>query len=225
MCQEGNPEGRISLMARPKYYVVWKGRRTGIFASWEDCSASVTGFPGAQYKAFDSRAAAEAALRKPYRDYQGKPASVQKWLFSVSKPLLPSLCVDAACDGSPGTLEYRGVETETGRQVFHAGPYAEGTNNVGEFLAIVRGLLWVQEESRGMPVYSDSETAIGWVRAGKCRTQLARTESNEALFGLIAEAERWLARRAAGGTRRDTMLFLKWDTGAWGENPADFGRK
>jgi ribonuclease HI len=212
-------------MSKRKYYVVWKGRRTGVFTSWEECSSAVTGFAGAQYKAFDSRAAAEEALRKPYADYEGKPTSSQKWLFALSKPILPSLCVDAACDGSPGTLEFRGIEIETGREVFHAGPYRDGTNNVGEFLAIVRGLRWLEAEGKKMPLYSDSETAIGWARAGKCRTRLEHTGRNDELFGLITSAEKWLGSRTGARAQREAISVLKWDTGAWGENPADFGRK
>lgn len=206
------------MMPKQKYYVVWKGRRTGIFTSWAECSAAVTGYPEAEYKAFDSLAEAEAALRKDYRDFKGKPASSQRWLLAPAKPILPSICVDAACDGSPGRLEYRGVHTESRRQIFHAGPYADGTNNVGEFLAIVHALRWLEGRDRHLPVYSDSKIAIGWVRAGKCRTQLARSGRNAELFELIDRAEGWLAEH-----RERTVL--KWDTSAWGENPADFGRK
>jgi ribonuclease HI len=126
--------------------------------------------------------------------------------------------VDAACDGAPGQLEYRGVDTESRRPVFHAGPYDDGTNNVGEFLAIVHALRWLQGHNRHLPVYSDSKIAIGWARAGKCRTQLARTRRNAELFELIARAEAWLSNH-----RERTVL--KWDTSAWGEIPADFGRK
>lgn len=212
-------------MAKQKYYVVWKGRRTGIFTSWVECSASVAGFPGAQYRAFDSRRAAEAALRGSYAETRGRSAS-PRWLFTASGPALPSICVDAACDGSPGTLEYRGVDTESGRENFHAGPYPDGTNNVGEFLAIVNGLRWLGTQSSEVPLYSDSETAIGWVRAGKCRTGLAHTGRNEQLFDLIAQAEQWLTDHGGKGTLgKASRSVLKWDTAVWGENPADFGRK
>jgi ribonuclease HI len=205
-------------MEKTKYYVVWKGRRTGIFNTWEECSAQVSGYAGAQYKAFDSLPAAKAALSGAYENFKGKPASSQAWLFAPTKPLLPSLSVDAACSGAPGPLEYRGVETETGKQVFRFGPHPDGTNNVGEFLAIVHALAWQKEQSRDWPVYSDSENAILWVKAGRARTKLAHTGRNEALFQSIARAEQDLKSLNSG-------KVLKWDTRAWGENPADFGRK
>lgn len=205
-------------MAKQKYYVVWKGRRTGVFTNWTDCSAQVSGYPGAEYKAFDSLSAAENAFRGEYAAFMGKPASAGQWHMALTKPEIPSISVDAACSGAPGPLEWRGVETESGRQIFRAGPYPDGTNNVGEFLAIVQGLAWLAEHQRDWPLYSDSENAILWVKAKKCRTKLAWTAKNAELFELIARAEE---------TLKDLKSFrvLKWDTEMWGENPADFGRK
>ena len=205
-------------MAKAKFYVVWKGRRAGVFNTWDECSAQVTGYPGAEYKSFDSLPAAEAALRGRFGDFKGKPFSSQGWLFAPTKPLLPSISVDAACSGAPGPVEYRGVETESGRQIFKLGPYPDGTNNVGEFLAIVHAVTWQHEQGRDWPVYSDSENAILWVKAKTCRTKLAHTGRNANLFELINQAEQTLKVLK-------TFRVLKWDTKAWGENPADFGRK
>ena len=205
-------------MAGQRYYVVWRGRKAGIYASWPECEAQVKGFAQAQYKAFGSRQEAERALRNSFEQYRGRPASAQKWLFAPDPPVLPSLCVDAACDGSPGRLEYRGVETKTGRQLFHAGPFADGTNNVGEFLAIALAFEWLATHKLDWPVYSDSVNAIAWIQAGRCRTKLRRSSSNRVLFESIARAEEALLSQR-------TCRVLKWDTQAWGENPADFGRK
>ena len=203
---------------RQKYYVVWKGRKTGIFHSWAECEAVVKGYPDAEYKAFDSRPEAERALAAGYAAHKGRPASSQKWLFAAEKPILPSIAVDAACSGSPGPLEFQGVETGTGKPIFKEGLFADGTNNVGEFLAIVEAMKWLDEHQHPWPVYSDSANAIGWVKARKCNTQLARLPSNRVLFERIAEAEKWLRFL----TKRKV---LKWDTKAWGETPADYGRK
>ncbi len=207
------------MAGKPKFYVVWKGRQTGIFTTWEACEAQVKGFEGAQYKAFASRKAAEKALQGQYFDYIGKPESDGEWLFAPQPPLPGSYCVDAACSGSPGRLEYRGVETDTGREVFRQGPFENGTNNIGEFLAIVHALAWLKQRGSPAPVYSDSETALAWVRQKKCRTDLLPDEKNAPLFDLIARAERWLAENDYPNP------VLKWDTQAWGEIPADFNRK
>lgn len=207
-------------MARQKYYVVWKGRKTGIFTTWAECEKQVKGFVGAQFKAFESEAEAEAAYLANYDDYIGKASTSGMWKTASIKPLLPSVCVDAACSGAPGVLEYRGVNTETGEEIFHAGPYADGTNNVGEFLAIVHALTWQEKHNLHIPIYSDSENAIAWVNTGQCRTKLKHSLKNAILFAIIRSAENWLAENEFPEGR-----VVKWDTNMWGENPADFGRK
>jgi len=205
-------------MRKQKFYVVWKGRKPGIYTLWADCEAQVKGFEGAQYKGFESREAAKIAFKGNYEDFKSKPHAVRQWLFTPNPPMLPSLSVDAACSGSPGLLEDRGVNTETGEQVFRAGPFPGGTNNIGEFLAIVRGMEWLARHKLDWVIYSDSDTAVAWIRARKCNTKLARTASNAMLFQLIARAEESLKNFKS-------FRIMKWDTKAWGENPADFGRK
>jgi len=207
-------------MSKQKYYVVWKGRKKGIFTSWAECEKQVKGFVGAEFKAFGSRLEAQAAFRSKYEAVKGKPSSSGKWKSASLRPILPCICVDAACSGAPGPLEYRGINLKTGGQLFHAGPFKEGTNNVGEFLAVVHALTWLAKHELEIPIYSDSENAIAWVYNGRARTQLIRTPANASLFALIHSAENWLAENEL----RDDAV-LKWDTNLWGENPADFGRK
>jgi ribonuclease HI len=207
-------------MPNHKYYVVWKGRKPGIFTSWPETEQQIKGFAGAQYKSFGSLHEAETAYRSDYEAYKGKPSSLGKWKHAKIKPILPSIAVDAACNGSPGVLEFRGVFTESGDEIFRFGPFSDGTNNVGEFLAIVNALSWMAKHKSPLPVYSDSENGISWVYQGKCKTSLKRTEKNASLFAVIHSAENWLAENTL-----DDDAVLKWDTESWGENPADFGRK
>jgi len=207
-------------MPKQKYYVVWKGRKTGIFTSWAECEKQVKGVVDAQFKAFDSEAEADAAFLARYDDYKGRVSSNGKWKTVSVQPVMPSICVDAACSGSPGKVEYRGVNTQTGEQIFRAGPYAQGTNNVGEFLAIVHALTWEAKHNSHVTIYSDSENAISWVITGFCKTNLKHSPKNALLFALIHSAENWLAENELPEDK-----ILKWDTKLWGENPADFGRK
>ncbi len=206
---------------KKKFYVVWKGRRTGIFTTWESCAAQVKGFVGAEYKAFDSRAEAEAALQGKYEDYKGQTALAKPRQLKLlaSQPILDSYCVDAASRGNPGVMEYRGVHTATRQKIFHQGPFPDGTNNVGEFLAIVDALAMFKEKGITRPIYSDSANALLWVKIKKCRTKLKPTRLNAPLFERIRQAEDWLK------TNTYANKILKWDTQAWGEIPADFGRK
>ena len=206
-------------MSKGSFYVVWKGRKTGIYTTWEACADQVKGFTGAEYKAFTSLAAAENAFQGHYQRYAGKPASDGQWRFSAEPPVIESYCVDAACSGSPGRLEYQGVHTGSGKLIFHRGPFNHGTNNVGEFLAVVHMLGWLKQKGIDTPVYTDSGTAIAWIRKKLCNTSLMQDKQNAPLFELIAGAEDWL------NENREFNRVLKWDTRAWGEIPADFNRK
>lgn len=210
-----------------KYYVVWKGRRTGVFATWDETAAQVNGFPGAQYKSFGTRAEAEAALGqgrtapKHLAAYAAKPN--ERWkqlqLLGVAPPIVPSYCADAACKGNPGVLEYRAVKTRSGEIVLERGPFPEGTNNIGEFLGIVETLMLLHKRKDASPVYSDSRNAIAWVAAMECKTQLVQSARNAELFERIGQAERWLRSHTYPNK------ILKWRTEEWGEIAADYGRK
>lgn len=129
-----------------------------------------------------------------------------------------AIAVDAACSGNPGKMEYRGIDLATGAQVFHFGP-VYGTNNIGEFLAIVHALALMEKTGVKKTIYSDSYNAILWVKKKQCKTKLERTPRTEQLFGIIARAENWLR------THTYSIPIVKWETKKWGEVPADFGRK
>ena len=137
----------------------------------------------------------------------------------MSKPILPALAVDAACTGNPGVMEFRGVIADTGTEVFRRGPFVQGTNNIGEFLALVLGLAYIKKYHLSWVIYTDSVTALAWLRAKRCKTKIEWNASNQDLFLMVRKAEMWLHDNTW------TIPVLKWDTKAWGEIPADFGRK
>ena len=162
-------------MAKNKFYVVWKGLNPGIYDNWAECKAQVDGQEGAKYKSFENREEAAKAFEAGYTHYL-KTASSPKAVARlapeapIGNPINESLAVDAACSGNPGDMEYRGVYTATGQEIFHIGPLKEGTNNVGEFLALVHGLALLQQKGSDLPIYSDSRNAISWVKKKKCKT-------------------------------------------------------
>ncbi len=210
---------------KKKFYVVWEGRDTGIFDNWPECQKAIQGHPGAKYKSFESKSEAEAAFGDSYHkhyDYGGKKKKVltSEMRKKYGTPNWETIAVDAACEGNPGVLEYQGVETKTGKLLFHQGPFPQGTVNIGEFLAIVHGLAYLQKKGLGdVPIYSDSRTAIAWVRRKKANTQLRPSARNQNLMQIMRRAELWLRNNEYANP------ILKWETKAWGEIPADFGRK
>ena len=212
------------MVKKKKYYTVWKGHNIGVFESWEDCKSQIKDFKGAQYKSFSTFEAAKKALKESYKDYIGKSKIFkselsQAQLKKIGLPNFNSIAVDAASSGNPGKMEYRGVDTESKKQLFIQGPFEEGTNNIGEFLAIVHGLAYLKKRNSSRIIYTDSKTAMSWVKKKTCNTKLNWTEKNKTLFELVDRAVNWLK------TNSYTTVVVKWETKAWGEIPADFGRK
>ena len=208
-------------MAKPKekFYVVWSGREPGIYLTWEDCKGQVIGIKESRYKAFPTMEEARQAFS------QGAPAREQKRKErtagnrTTDYAIRDAYAVDAACSGNPGMMEYQGVDVQSKARLFHFGP-VYGTNNIGEFLAIVHALALQKKLGTRRPVYSDSRNALLWVKAKKCKTKLPHTEKSAQVYGLIERAEKWLRSNPC-----NDIQLLKWHTDRWGEIPADFGRK
>lgn len=209
-------------MNKRKFYVVWNGRAIGVFQDWASCEQQVKGYPGAKYKSFDRLQDAEEAF---YNDYEKYLEPKEKKVLSDEEkkqygdPIRDSICVDASWTGNNGKMEYRGVEFKTGKQVFINGPFEQATNNIGEFLAIVHALAWMKENKDIRPIYSDSITAMAWIRRKQAKSKKIETDASDPMSRLILRAEAWLKNNTYENK------ILKWETVAWGENPADFGRK
>lgn len=206
-------------MAKKKVYAVYHGRKTGIFNTWNECKEQTDYFKGARYKSFGSLEEAEASFQDtrlqmniPQKVADNPPKNTfEDYRFSVS--------VDASSSGNPGKVEYQGVDTKTGAPFFKSRVYPLGTNNLGEFLAIVHGLGYLAERHLKEPVYSDSNTAINWVKKGKVNSSLVVNNQTKEIWDHVKRAEKWLKRNP------DHNPVLKWHTDLWGEIKADFGRK
>lgn len=206
------------MAGKNKFYVVWQGLNPGIYCSWEECLLQVKGVQGAKYKGFETREEAETAFS------EGAPSYSPRLKKEESSKVLPAdincaVAVDASCMGNPGKMEYQGVWAADGGLIFRIGPFEDGTNNIGEFLAIVHALAWMEKNGVNYTIYSDSRNAMLWVANKKCKTKLEHTGRNDIIFELIERAEKWL------NTHSFRAKIVKWDTKAWGEIPADFGRK
>ena len=206
-----------------KYYTVWNGRQVGVFDSWDECRLQIDGFSGAKFKGFPTRKSAETAFKCGYDAIvETRHDTSLQWRElpdGSPKPDTNAIAVDAACSGNPGKMEYRGVYVETGTELFKSPVFEGGTNNVGEFLAIVHCLAWQQKKHISLPIYSDSLNGQKWVRECVCKTKLVKNKKNEYLFEVIARAEKWLRENSF------RVPVFKWKTEIWGEIPADFGRK
>jgi ribonuclease HI len=208
------------MSKKQKYYVIWAGHKTGIFDTWAETEQNIKGFQNAQFKSFETKEQAFHASKKNYWASINTKSEPSKFKKIISESILkPSISVDAACAGNPGVLEYQGVNTATKEVLFSRGPFPKGTVNIGEFLAIVHGLAYLKKINSTCPIYSDSRTAISWVKKKAIKTNLERTSATEELFKMVDSALDWLHNNPY------TTKILKWETEDWGENPADYGRK
>lgn len=228
------------MAGKQKYYVVWEGKQPGIYRSWAEAQAQIDGWKGARYKSFTTLNEATAAFRKGSDDNleaittlllqarergsaaksvtEVKPTAPKAW---QSNPMVDcnAIAVDASCLGNPGVMEYRGVDMMTGQEIFRIGPFQDATNNIGEFLALVHVLALCKQQGSDRPIYSDSRTALSWLRRRGSRSTLKATARNAVVLRLLARADAWV--KANTWPNR----VMKWDTDHWGEIPADFGRK
>lgn len=215
-----------------KYYVVFKGHNPGVYDNWDEVKVQTNGFPGAMFKGYSTPEEATEA----YRNYSGieerneliriiaSSAPQNKDSAGDARNNNPEVdwdawAVDASCLGNPGKMEYRGVNLKTGEVIFQVGPFEDATNNIGEYLAIVHAMALMAKSGEYHNIYSDSRTAISWVRKKKHNSKLRPTSKNSKVMELLARADSWVQNHQFQGVVR------KWETERWGEIPADFGRK
>ena len=196
----------------------------GVYTTWEECESAIRGFSNAKYMAFPTAESAERAYREGHGEYWGTRKFVsalsEAELERIGQPVTNSLCVDAACDMTTKVMEYRGVWLHDRSIAFQKGPFSHATNNIGEFLALVHALALMAQRSIDWPVYSDSQTAISWVRNKRVRSKSMNMGlTSQRINNLVERAIHWL------GENDYANEILKWETEAWGEIPADYGRK
>ena len=214
---------------KKKYYVVWVGVDPGIYDSWTECQLQIKNYPNARYKSYDTIQEATAA-------YRGDPSAQLDLMRAIvsgtakaktAAPHAPDrpqsgIAVDGACSGNPGKMEYRAVDIATGQEIFRRGADGSltGTNNIAEYLALVHiGALLARGGDSSTTIYSDSRTALSWLRRRHSKTLLERNNATAAVLDLLERADAWIA------THNIPNPIVKWDTERWGEIPADFGRK
>ena len=223
-----------SKKKKPKFYVVWAGREVGVFDTWDDCAKQTSGFAGAKFKAFPTRAAAEQAFiddAGAHVDYSGGKAAADRPAATprpapvrpADYPAGPALCVDAACDTTRWVMECRGVwlgGERDGEEAFAFGPFDDANGNLGEFLALATALRLAAEAGEPWTVFCDSITAMAWVRKRQIRSVfLDDNRAGPAARAQVEDALAWLK------THTSPAKVVKWDTPRWGEIPADYGRK
>ncbi|WP_176397799.1 ribonuclease H1 domain-containing protein [Bacillus cereus] len=197
-------------MGKRKLYVVFEGKKPGIYQTWDECKEQVEGIKGSKFKSYSTEEQANEEYEKYIGHNELSPEDIAR-----------SISSDASCSGVPGILEYRVVETINENVIFSSPTYPLGTNNIGEFLALVKAMQYLSERDEcSRIIFVDSVTAISWVKKKKVKTNLEKTDKTEELYSEILNAEEWL-----GTINIEDFKLVKWETHIYGEIKADFGRK
>lgn len=217
------------------YYAVWVGKKPGVYDSWDLCKEQVDKFAGAKYCKLKAKSLSQAqaefklgfgAVLKSKNSEQSNNENKihQSSSTSISKgnnPLRDVLTVDGASNGK--NCEYQAKWYPSCQLAFSSEVYEGGTNNIAEFLGLVEAIKYLVNNNKPLMVYTDSVTAMAWVRDKSANTT-ARSSGKltKQLDELISQAEEYLR---LNHDKLSQLQVLKWHTDKWGEIPADFGRK
>jgi ribonuclease HI len=155
-----------------KFYVVWAGRKTGVFTEWATTQAQVDKFPGAKFKSFATRAEAVQAFetgaprptgRRPASEKRSAPR-LEVHTASVG---LQIYC-DGACEPNPGNAGSGIAVYRDGSvvQLWYGLYNPNGTNNTAELNALHQALLIAEAacaEGQTAQILCDSTYAINCV--------------------------------------------------------------
>lgn len=194
-----------------KYYVVWKGRETGVFHDWSTCKKHIDHFPGARYKLFKTKAEADAAFKGSAGGSTGPTSSqagvkkkpgVKTYTAVEIKGLeiATKIYTDGGCEPNPGQAG-SGIAVYRDEQISELwyGLYnPNGTNNTAELNALFQAMIMAKDElkkDRSVAIFCDSKYSIqcvtqwaaawekkGWKKAGGEIKNLALIQDMFALY-------------------------------------------
>jgi len=205
---------KVIYMAK-KFYVVWQGRKPGIYTDWPTCLQQVDKFTGARYKSFPSLADAQSAFEGGSSSAGTSSKSKNKSNASsvktyTAKEVLAfdaytKIFTDGGCEPNPGEAG-SGLalycENEL-TQLWYGLYNPMGTNNTAELNALHQALLIAKREinaKRTVAIFCDSKYSIqcviqwaaswekkGWKKSGGEIKNLALIQQMFALYQTLKE--------------------------------------
>lgn len=169
-------------MAKKKIYAVRKGKTTGIFYSWDECSASVNGYPGAEYKSFTMKEEANAYLGNSFAAQIEEEKKDQKNTAPDRTESTLTAYVDGSFDPSIGKYAFGCILlTPEGETIRESGngqdPESLAIRNVaGEMLGAMYAVQWaINHGYPSLTIYYDYEGIAKWAK-GDWKAKNKRTQ-------------------------------------------------
>lgn len=166
-----------------KFYAVRKGRKTGIFTTWDECRAQVHGFPCAEYKSFPTMEGAKGFMelgmegenelpfdedpKQPSNNTNSSIATKQITQTISNEPELVAY-VDGSYDQSTKRFSYGMVILENGEEkTFNksfSDPSLAGMRNVaGEIMGAKAAMEYaIANNKKRLVIYHDYEGIAKW---------------------------------------------------------------
>lgn len=123
--------------------------------------------------------------------------------------ILLTPCLTCASETAGGKTRYVIVSHPKGNLIYKSPDFAGISDHIGQYCAIVHAIGWLEKQGYVIPVYSQSKTAIAWVKNGECNTDAGQDSE------LFAKCKKY-----ASETKFPTAFIGWWDYKTWGENPA-----
>ncbi len=202
-------------MAKYSCYAVLEGRVPGVYDTWNECSAQVTGYSGAIFKGHICHSSARYEFRLHQRRKIAKfkirttPLAKKKKVSTL--PTSEYIVAGASYDRFNDTLTYRVVMGGTNETLFESEVYSGGNQSLGEYLALIEALKWVRENYKhDIPVLSNSMSAIIWIENKAYKGSLGIHDMDSDLYLELKKAKEYLSDMCQDGYKY-SLNTLKWN--------------
>lgn len=133
--------------------------------------------------------------------------------------------VNCKCEDNPGIAKFQLYDLNL-KKVLTVSDNFYCSNDLTEFLGLVNSIYYCFHNNHEH-LFSNSETAISWIRKKKYRSNLIRTKETEITWDKINKALKWLKTLEytdKSGSFRDPstkkiVYVHKWLESEWGKSP------
>lgn len=163
-------------MAKVKFYAVRNGVKPGIYNTWDECKAQVSGYSGAEYKSFATLEEAQAYVGLGNSESNDVAANVilqEPWKEKIQEDIKNGYLVaytDGSYDKSSGKYSYgiviidEKLEEKYLKDIGENPEYAKSHNVAGELLAALTSIAYaISTGRRKIKIYHDYEGVAKWI--------------------------------------------------------------
>lgn len=167
------------VMAKKKYYAVRTGKKTGIYTNWKDAEAQVIGFPGAEYKSFNTEDEAVNYIDSKRNtdtenldEYSNEDINkkIREKIKTINEDTVMAFTDGSYSSNINGKAKYSFgavLITSDGEysiyESFASNEYSGSRNVAGEIEGVKQSILWsIQNNKKRIDIYYDYAGVEKW---------------------------------------------------------------